>query len=399
MLAGKTITLGVTGGIAAYKVAQLASNLKSAGAYVHVVMTRAAQEFIRPLTFQVLTGNRVYTDLFDRATSWNVQHVELAKQSDLIVVAPATANIMPKQHCLADDLLSTVLNAATCPVLFCPAMNKDMYENRITQRNLSILRELGYHFVQPGRGMLACGVEGVGRLAEVEVIQESIEALLSGVQDLKGLRILVTAGPTVEPVDPVRYLTNRSSGKMGYAIAAAALSRGASVVLVSGPTSLKPPTGVEFIRIETAQEMFDAVMEQYAKVDVVIKAAAVADYRPKKVAEHKIKKNLEQMTIDLEKNPDILAELGRQKTHQILVGFAAETNELEKNALAKVAKKNLDLLIANDVTKPGAGFGSDTNIVKMVYPGQNVVPLPKMDKKILAHRILDEVLSLRANRK
>ncbi|MGI6491575.1 MAG: bifunctional phosphopantothenoylcysteine decarboxylase/phosphopantothenate--cysteine ligase CoaBC [Pelotomaculum sp.] len=400
MLAGKTITLGVTGGIAAYKVAQLASNLKSAGAYVHVVMTRAAQEFIRPLTFQVLTGNRVYTDLFDRATSWNVQHVELAKESDLIVVAPATANIIAKTaHGLADDLLSTVLNAATCPVLFCPAMNKDMYENRITQRNLSILRELGYHFVEPGRGMLACGVEGIGRLAEVEVIQVSIEALLAGEQDLKGLRVLVTAGPTVEPLDPVRYLTNRSSGKMGYAIAAAALRRGASVVLVSGPTSLKPPVGVEFIRIETAQEMFDAVLEQYAKVDVVIKAAAVADYRPQKVAEHKIKKNLEQMTIDLEKNPDILAELGRQKTHQILVGFAAETNELEKNALAKVAKKNLDLLIANDVTKPGAEFGSDTNIVKMVYPGQKVVPLPKMDKRILAHRILDEVLSLRANRK
>lgn len=397
MLAGKTITLGVTGGIAAYKVAQLASNLKAAGSEVHVVMTRSAQEFVRPLTFQVLTGNRVYTDLFDRASGWNVQHVELAVQSDLIVVAPATANIIAKAAVgLADDLLSTVITAAACPVLFCPAMNKNMYINPVVQRNLAVLRELGYHFVEPGRGMLACGVEGIGRLADLEVIQEQIEFLLASEQDMSGMSVLVTAGPTVEPIDPVRYLTNRSSGKMGYAVAGAALRRGARVILVSGPTALKPPHGVEFIGVETAVEMFDAVLAQYPHVDVVVKSAAVADYRPKEAAQHKIKKNQEQMTIELDKNPDILAELGRRKTRQILVGFAAETRELEKNALRKLEIKNLDLLVANDVTKPGAEFGSDTNIVKLVYPGKSIVPLPKMDKKTLADRILDEVLNLRA---
>lgn len=399
MLAGKVITLGVTGGIAVFKVAQLASNLKAAGAQVHVVMTRSAQEFVRPLTFQVLTNNQVYTDLFDRASGWNVQHVELATQSDLIVVAPATANIIGKTAIgIADDLLSTVITAAACPVLFCPAMNKNMYQNPVVQRNLTILNELGYHFVEPGRGRLACGVEGIGRLAELEAIQEKIEILLGPEKDLSGMNLLVTAGPTVEPIDPVRYLTNRSSGKMGYAVAEAGLRRGARVVLVSGPTALKPPNGVEFIGVETAVEMFNAVIERYPGMDVVVKSAAVADYRPKEAAEHKIKKTQDDMTINLEKNPDILAELGKRKTHQILVGFAAETKDLEKHALRKLEMKNLDLLVANDVTKPGAEFGSDTNIVKLVYPGQTIVPLPIMDKKALAGRILDEVLKLRAVR-
>lgn len=399
MLAGKTITLGVTGGIAAFKVAQLASNLKAAGAEVHVVMTRSAQEFVRPLTFQVLTGNQVYTDLFDRTSGWNVQHVELATQSDLIVVAPATANIIAKAAIgLADDLLSTVITAAACPVLFCPAMNKNMYENPVIQRNLAILRELGCHIAPPGRGRLACGVEGIGRLAEIEAIEEQIETLLASDKDLGGMSVLVTAGPTVEPIDPVRYLTNRSSGKMGYAVADAARRRGARVILVSGPTALKPPPGVEFVGVETAVEMYNAVLAQYPGVDVVVKSAAVADYRPKEAQKHKIKKDQDQMAIELEKNPDILAELGRRKTRQILVGFAAETKELEKNALRKLETKNLDLLVANDVTKPGAEFGSDTNIVKLIYPGQVVVPLPKMDKRALADRILDEVLNLKTVR-
>lgn len=399
MLAGKTITLGVAGGIAAFKVAQLASNLKAAGLQVHVVMTRSAQELVRPLTFQVLTGNRVYTDLFDRTSGWNVQHVELANQSDLIVVAPATANIIAKVAAgLADDLLSTVITAAACPVLFCPAMNKNMYENPVVQRNMAVLGELGYHFVEPGRGRLACGVEGIGRLAELDVIQEKIEDLLASKKDLSGMSVLVTAGPTVEPIDPVRYLTNRSSGKMGYAVAEAALRRGARVILVSGPTALKPPREAEFIGVETAAEMYEAVLAKYPYVDVVVKSAAVADYRPKEAANHKIKKNQDQMTIELEKNPDILAELGRRKTGQILVGFAAETRELEKNALRKLELKNLDLLVANDVTETGAGFGSDTNIVKLVYPGEVIVPLPIMDKKTLADRILDEVLNLRSAR-
>jgi phosphopantothenoylcysteine decarboxylase/phosphopantothenate--cysteine ligase len=399
MLAGKTITLGVTGGIAAFKVAQLASNLKAAGAEVHVVMTRSAQEFVRPLTFQVLTGNRVYTDLFDRTSGWNVQHVELAVQSDLIVVAPATANIIAKAaNGLADDLLSTVITAAACPVLFCPAMNKNMYQNPVVQRNLTMLRELGCHIVEPGRGRLACGVEGIGRLADLEAIEEKIEILLASDKDLSGMSVLVTAGPTVEPVDPVRYLTNHSTGKMGYAVAEAAMRRGARVILISGPTTLKPPHGVEFIGVKTALEMFEAVLAQYPHVDVVVKSAAVADYRPKEVQQHKIKKSQENMTIELENNPDILAELGRRKTHQILVGFAAETRELERNAFRKLEMKNLDLLIANDVTEPGAGFGSDTNVVKLVYPGQIIVPLPKMNKRTLADRILDEVFNLRAAR-
>ncbi|MCL6635913.1 MAG: bifunctional phosphopantothenoylcysteine decarboxylase/phosphopantothenate--cysteine ligase CoaBC [Peptococcaceae bacterium] len=396
MLAGKSVTVGVTGGIAAYKAAQLVSSLAAGGAEVNVVMTRSAQEFVRPLTFQILSGNRVCTELFDQAGDGTVQHIELAARSDLVVVVPATANILGKvAGGIADDLLSTVLMAATCPVLFCPAMNVNMYRNPVVQRNLAVLRQLGYHFVEPGSGRLACGAEGQGRLAELEAILEKIELLLSPAGDMRGLAVLVTAGPTVEPLDPVRYLTNRSSGKMGYAVAGAAARRGARVILVSGPTALQPPGGVEVVKVETALQMYDAVMERFPGVDVVIKAAAVADYRPRKAAAQKIKKLGDTITVELEKNPDILAELGRRKTAQILVGFAAETEDLERNARLKVEAKNLDLLVANDVTMPGAGFGTDTNIVKLVYPDGSVVPLPKMDKRTLAHRILDVVLSLR----
>ncbi|MDR9787226.1 MAG: bifunctional phosphopantothenoylcysteine decarboxylase/phosphopantothenate--cysteine ligase CoaBC [Peptococcaceae bacterium MAG4] len=398
MLAGKNITLGVTGGIAVYKAAQLASNLKSGGADVRVIMTRSATAFVSPLTFQTLSGNRVYTELFEPVVEWNVQHIELAAISDLLVVVPATANILGKVAAgIADDLLSTVIMATTCPVLFCPAMNVNMYQNPVVQRNLAMLKDLGYHFVGPGQGRLACGAEGPGRLVELDVIMEKIQALLSP-SDLKGLKVLVTAGPTLEPIDPVRYLTNRSSGKMGYALARAAASRGASVILISGPTNLQPPLGVELKQVETAAEMFKEVMEYFPRVDIVIKAAAVADYRPREVSGQKIKKTGSKLVIECEKNPDILAELSRRKTHQTLVGFAAETSNLEENAHQKVKDKNLDLMVANDVTLPGAGFGADTNIVKLVYPGQYVLPLPVMDKLSLAHRILDEVLKLRDNR-
>ena len=398
MLAGKNITLGVTGGIAVYKAAQLASNLKSGGADVRVIMTRSATAFVSPLTFQTLSGNRVYTELFEPVVEWNVQHIELAAISDLLVVVPATANILGKVAAgIADDLLSTVIMATTCPVLFCPAMNVNMYQNPVVQRNLAMLKDLGYHFVGPGQGRLACGAEGPGRLVELDVIMEKIQALLSP-SDLKGLKVLVTAGPTLEPIDPVRYLTNRSSGKMGYALARAAASRGASVILISGPTNLQPPLGVELKQVETAAEMFKEVMEYFPRVDIVIKAAAVADYSPREVSGQKIKKTGSKLVIECEKNPDILAELGRRKTHQTLVGFAAETSNLEENAHQKVKDKNLDLMVANDVTLPGAGFGADTNIVKLVYPGQYVLPLPVMDKLSLAHRILDEVLKLRDNR-
>ncbi len=399
MLAGKKITVGITGGIAVFKTAQLVSNLKAAGAELHVVMTRSAQEFVKPLTFQVLSGNPVRTDLFEGAYG-AVQHIELAQWSDLVVVVPATANILGKvAGGIADDLLATVIMAATCPVLFCPAMNVNMYNNPVVQRNIADLRSLGYHFVEPGVGRLACGIEGRGRLADLETITREIVSLLAPLRDLAGLTVMVTAGPTAEPIDPIRYLTNRSSGKMGYAVAEAAARRGAKVILISGPTALKPTQGVEFTSVETALQMYEAVMERFPCVDLVVKSAAVADYRPARAAVQKIKKHTGNMSIELVKNPDILADLGRRKEKQILVGFAAETSELEKNARQKVAGKNLDLLVANDVTQPGAGFGTDTNIAKFVYPDGSIISLPLMDKLDLAHRILDEALAIRKGKK
>ncbi|MCG9967628.1 bifunctional phosphopantothenoylcysteine decarboxylase/phosphopantothenate--cysteine ligase CoaBC [Pelotomaculum terephthalicicum JT] len=396
MLAGKNITVGITGGIAVFKVAQLVSNLASGKARVRVIMTRAAQEFVRPLTFQTLSGHHVYTDLFERPAGGIVQHIELATGSDLIVLAPATANVIGKAaNGIADDLISTVVMAATCPVLICPAMNVNMYNNRVVQRNLSILRNLGYHFVDPGVGRLACGTAGRGRLAELDLIMDKINSVLSNNEDLRGLSVMVTAGPTTEPVDPVRYLTNRSSGKMGYAVADAAAKRGARVLLISGPVALNPPPGVEVIYVQTANEMYAAVMESFSMVDAVVMSAAVADYRPKTAAKQKIKKHESSLTIELEKNPDILAELGRKKKQQVLIGFAAETENLEKNAVLKVEGKNLDMLVANDVTLPGAGFGTDTNIAKLVFPGGRIVSLPKMDKLSLANHILDELTVLR----
>ena len=391
MLLGKNITVGITGGIAAFKAAQLVSNLNSAGALVRVIMTGAAQEFVRPLTFHTLSGHPVYTDLFDRSEK-PVQHIDLATGSDLIVIAPATANIIGKIACgIADDLLSTVVTAAVCPVLICPAMNVNMYNNPIVQQNMERLLAAGFHFVEPGAGRLACGTEGRGRLAEPDLIAAKIDELLAVKNDMGEMTLLVTAGPTVEPVDPVRYLSNRSSGKMGYAIAAAAASRGARVYLISGPVALPPPAGVETISVDTAVEMRRMTLDKYPDADAVVMTAAVADYRPKTVAGQKIKKHDSNMTIELEKNPDILEELGRLKQRQFLVGFAAETQDLEANAITKLKKKNLDMLVANDVTLPGAGFGTDTNIAKLVFPGGRIVSLPIMDKLVLASRILDEI--------
>jgi phosphopantothenoylcysteine decarboxylase/phosphopantothenate--cysteine ligase len=395
MLAGKNITVGVTGGIAVFKTAQLVSSLKAGGAVLQVIMTRAAQEFVKPLTFQVLSGNAVRTDLFEAACG-SVQHIELAAWPDLIVIAPATANILGKAAAgIGDDLLSTVIMAASCPVLFCPAMNVNMYNNVVVQRNIATLRDLGYKFIEPGTGRLACGAEGQGRLADLDQIIEMIESCLIPVKDMEGLTVMVTAGPTVEPIDPVRYLTNRSSGKMGYAVAGAAAARGAKTLLISGPTALKPPGGVELINVETASQMYDAVIDRFAGVDMVVKTAAVADYRPKEAVGQKIKKHNGPMLLELVRNHDILAELGKRKNKQILVGFAAETNDLEKYSLQKVQGKNLDFLVANDINQAGAGFGSDTNIVKFVYPGGDIIQMPLMDKKELAHRILDEALAVR----
>lgn len=399
MLAGKIITVGITGGIAVFKAAQLVSSLKACGAEVNVIMTRTAQEFVKPLTFQVLSGNSVRTDLFDE-TSGAVQHIKLATRPELLVIAPATANILGKAaNGIADDLLSTVIMAASCPVLFCPAMNVNMYNNPVVQRNISSLRELGYEFVEPGTGRLACGVEGQGRLADLDRIMEKMERLLCYSRDMDGLTVMVTAGPTVEPIDPVRYITNRSTGKMGYAVAKAAAGRGAKTLLISGPTALKPPGGVDFISVESALQMYEAVMEHYPAVDIVVKTAAVADYRPKDVSSRKIKKRGGPLSLELVRNHDILAELGKRKSRQVLVGFAAETTDLEKNSLLKVESKNLDFLVANDITEAGAGFGSDTNIVKFVYPGGDVKQMPLMDKTVLAHRILDEALSVSKERK
>jgi phosphopantothenoylcysteine decarboxylase/phosphopantothenate--cysteine ligase len=396
MLTGKNITVGVTGGIAVYKAVQLVSDLKKYGAGVQVIMTRSAREFVRPLTFQVISGNRVCTDLFESFPEGKVQHIDLAGGTDLLVVVPATANIIGKAACgIADDLLSTVILAMNCPVIFCPAMNVNMYYNRVVQRNIETLRVVGYHFVEPGMGRLACGAEGRGRLADLGVIIEQLAALLNSGLDMQDMTVMVTAGPTVEPFDPVRYLTNRGTGKMGYAVAGAAARRGAEVILVSGPTALKPPPGVKLITVETARQMYDAVMEHFPGVDVVVKTAAVADYRPAQAAVEKIKKHGDRWSVEFIKNPDILAELGNKKKGQFLVGFAAETGELDTHALNKVRKKNLDFLVANDITMPGAGFGTDTNIVKLVYPDGKILPLPEMRKSVLADRLLDEVLSLK----
>ncbi|MDD2553935.1 MAG: bifunctional phosphopantothenoylcysteine decarboxylase/phosphopantothenate--cysteine ligase CoaBC [Desulfotomaculaceae bacterium] len=398
MLAEKRITVGITGGIAVFKAAQLVSSLKAGGFEVNVIMTRSAQEFVKPLTFQVLSGNTVRTELFDSMRG-AVQHIELATRPELIVIAPATANILGKvANGIADDLLTTVIMAASCPVLFCPAMNVNMYNNVVVQRNIATLRELGYEFVEPGTGRLACGVEGRGRLADLDLIMEKIKSLLSPCRDMEGLTVMVTAGPTVEPIDPVRYITNRSTGKMGYAVAGAAAGRGAKTLLVSGPTVLKPPEGVELINVETAAQMYEAVMEHYPGVDIVVKTAAVADYRPREVCSQKIKKHEGSLSLALVRNHDILAELGRRKNKQVLVGFAAETSDLEENSLQKVTGKNLDFLVANDITQAGAGFGSDTNIVKFVYPGGDVQQMPLLDKTVLARRILDEALAIRQKR-
>ncbi|AEG60561.1 phosphopantothenoylcysteine decarboxylase/phosphopantothenate/cysteine ligase [Desulforamulus ruminis DSM 2154] len=395
VLAGKTITLGITGGIAAYKAAELASSLVKSGADVHVAMTSSACEFITPLTFETLTGNPVHKGLFQAGPEGGVLHIDLAQRADLLVIAPATANIIGKTaNGIADDLVSTLAVAASCPVLFCPAMNVVMYENPLVQRNIATLMENGYHFVEPAEGRLACGAVGKGRLAELDVILHSITKQLTP-QDLAGLMVLVTAGPTREPLDPVRYLTNRSSGKMGYALARAAAQRGARVVLVSGPTGLTPPPEVQLVPVETAQEMYEQVLQYGSGAAVVIKAAAVADYRPLQLSDQKIKKKDTQLTVQLTQNPDILAELGRRKAQgQILVGFAAETCNLQKNALDKLHRKNLDLLVANDVTLPGAGFDGDTNQVRIFGSQGQEESLPLMNKHKVAHGILDRVSRL-----
>lgn len=395
MLLGKNIVLGVTGGIAAYKAVEIVSRLKKAGASVHVIMTEGATKFVTPLTFRELSANPVAVKMWEEPKTWNVEHIALATLADLFLIAPATANIIGKiANGIADDMLSTTVMATKASVILAPAMNTNMYLNPITQQNIAKLASLGYHFIEPGTGMLACGIEGPGRLAEPSTIVEYVENLTKQSCSLAGKKVLITAGGTREPLDPVRYIGNRSSGKMGYALAAAAAERGAAVLLVSGPTNLPAPQGVAVVNVESAQEMRNAVLAEYPDADIVIKAAAVADYRSVAQAEHKIKKNDETLTILLEKNPDILAELGRLKTKQILIGFAAETEQLVTYATEKLNRKNADMIVANNVMLPDAGFNTDTNIVKLLYRDGRIEDLPKMEKTKLAGIILDKICGL-----
>ena len=399
MLAEKRIVLGVSGGIAAYKACDLVSRLKKRGAQVRVVLTKHACEFVPPLTFETLSGNPAYTDAFDR--KFEIEHVALAKWADAMVVAPATANALAKMAAgIADDLLTTTLLAVTAPVVAAPAMNAAMWRHPATQANAALLRSRGVRFVGPASGHLACGDDDVGRMSEPEAIVEALEALFAeggrsgAARDLSGRRILVTAGPTVERIDPVRFITNRSTGKMGYAIAAAAARRGAEVVLVSGPVSLPCPDGVERVSVESSRELCDAVLGRAGDCDAVIQAAAPADFTPAAFSETKIKKTGEGMALELKPTTDIAAALGsRKRPGQVLVAFAAETNDLIDNARGKLARKNADLVVANDVTRPGAGFGADTNIVSLVTR-DSARELPVMPKSEVADAILDAVAAL-----
>ena len=397
MLKDKTVVIGVSGGIAAYKACDVVSRLKKLNANVHVIMTKGATEFVTPLTFQSLSQNYVVSDMFEEPKTWDVEHISLAKKADVFLIAPATANVIGKiANGICDDMLTTTVMATTGKVLIAPAMNTNMYKNPILQRNISILKELGYNFVNPESGRLACGDVGEGKLASPETIVEAVVDLLSNEKkDLEGKKILITAGPTVESIDPVRYLTNRSTGKMGYAIAKIAASRGADVTLVSGPTNIEPPSNIKkLVKVQSAKDMYNAIIDNFDENQVIIKSAAVADYKPKNYCNKKIKKSNDDLVIELDRNKDIAYEIGKIKKDKILVGFAAETNDLIENAKGKIKKKNLDFIVANDLTEQGAGFGTDTNIVKIIDKDGNMENFPQMKKDEVADVILDKVKSL-----
>lgn len=393
MLKGKTIVLGVTGGIAAYKSAMLTSLLVKAGATVQVIMTKNAQEFIAPLTFEALTNQRCLTDTFDRNHEYSTEHVALAKRADAFIIAPATANVIAKlAHGLADDMLTTTFLACDCPKIVAPAMNTKMYENPITQENLNILRKYGMEIAEPASGRLACGDVGAGKMLEPEVLFQYVLKACAFPKDMKGLNVLVTAGPTQEKIDPVRYITNHSTGKMGYSIAKVCALRGANVTLVSGKTALTSPEFVNTVPITSAKDMFDAVTERSGEMDIIIKAAAVADYRPKNVSDEKIKKKGDDMAIEMERTDDILGYLGgHKKEGQFLCGFSMETQNMLENSQAKLVKKNVDMIIANNLKVKGAGFGTDTNIVTIITKNE-VKELDILSKDEVAERILDEIL-------
>ncbi|MCI8649893.1 MAG: bifunctional phosphopantothenoylcysteine decarboxylase/phosphopantothenate--cysteine ligase CoaBC [Anaerotruncus sp.] len=394
-LTGKTVVVGISGGIAAYKAAQLVSDLHKTGAEVHVIMTKNACEFITPLTFETLSGNRVSVDTFDRNFEYHVEHVSLAKKADVFLVAPATANVLAKIAAgIADDMLTTTILAARCPKIVAPAMNTGMYDNPITQRNLETLRSYGMQVVEPDSGLLACGDSGRGRLPETSVLLESVYRALAK-QDLCGLRVLVTAGPTREALDPVRFISNHSTGKMGYQLAAAAVRRGAQVTLVSGPVSLAPPQGAQLVPVSSAAEMFQAVSSRASQQDLIIKCAAVADYTPATTAPEKMKKSEGALSVQLERTQDILGWLGAHRTPgQLLCGFSMETRDLLENSAAKLERKKVDMIVANNLRDAGAGFGTDTNLVTILTKA-GAEPLPLMGKDEVANQLLDRLLAMR----
>lgn len=395
MLQGKKVLVGISGGIAAYKAADVVSRLRKQGATVYVAMTKGATEFIAPLTLRSLSGNPVYVEMFEEPKVWNVEHIALAEAVDAVLVAPATANLLAKMAAgIADDFLSTVLLATKAPIFVAPAMNHNMYHHTATQENLKLLRQRSVQILGPATGFQACGINGDGRMSEPQELVEALGGYFACSGLLAGKTALVTAGGTQEPLDPVRYLGNRSSGMMGFAIAEALREAGAKTILVTAPTALPTPSGVKRIDIMTAQEMYDNVMSEFDNVDIVIKAAAVADYRPRISSEQKIKKDGTSLTLELVPNPDILAELGKIKQKQLLVGFAAETEKLYEHAQAKMQRKNVDMLVANDVTKPGAGFGSPTNIVTFLFPDGRRIDLPQMSKLEVARRLVQEVVGI-----
>ena len=398
MLKGKTVILGVTGSIAAYKAANLASMLKKQHADVQVIMTQNATQFMNPITFESLTGNKCLVDTFDRNFQFQVEHVALAKRADLAIVAPATANIMAKlAHGLADDMLTTTLLACRCPKLIAPAMNTRMYENPVTQDNMDILRKYGFRIIEPAVGHLACGDTGAGKLPQETLLLECILDEIAMEKDMKGLHVLITAGPTMEAIDPVRFISNHSTGKMGYALARVCRRRGAEVTLVSGKTNLEVPYGVTLVPVTSAQDMFEAVSSRAKEQDMIIKAAAVADYRPVTVAENKIKKSPGDKSIALERTTDILAWLGEHRREgQVLCGFAMETEHMVEHAKEKLTRKHVDMIAANNVKVAGAGFGTDTNVVTLITE-DGVEELAKMSKEEVASRIVDALLRLREN--
>lgn len=396
MLTGKTVLLGVSGSIAAYKAASLASSLKKLNADVHVLMTGNAVNFINPITFETLTGNRCLIDTFDRNFQYSVEHVALAKKADIFLLAPASANVIGKiAHGIGDDMLTTTVMACRCKKIIAPAMNTGMFENPIVQDNLSLLEKYGYEIIRPACGYLACGDVGTGKMPEPELLLEYILRDLAREKDMLGLKVLVTAGPTRESLDPVRYITNHSTGKMGYALARVCMQRGAQVTLVSGPVSLSPPEFVTTVSVKTARDMFEAVTERSKDQDIIIKAAAVADYRPKHVSREKVKKQEGPLGIEMERTDDILAYLGGHKREdQFLCGFSMETEHMIENSRRKLQKKNLDMIVANNIKTEGAGFAVDTNVATIIT-GEEEIPLGLLSKEETAAKILDQILKMR----